>query len=1536
MPKRREIPWIKVVQFHAEIARRAEEAFFALPANELDSERWSSLKEFNPISFSGPWSISQETIVSLKLAQLIRGDGHIKLFLGGPSWFKWRQDIKGNQTLDWQPVIYREVRVDSDSENGLQIIPEKGNWDISPLVIKFMDHKGIQPPEPLDKLLPEIIEKSSLKSEKENRNLTDCFIEELGIIIPDLGHELRKEFPKSKAKTIPSKWLLFTPPNSATSGINKNLIHDYELLEKQLKSNPNSIGGLRLLEEFPVVKEPIFSCDKIPGNDTVQFIEFLIQNFGVSWVRAEAVKKVDDDKNICVSSDNNSLSFSINDDETMASLVINNKKIDEFVLKKENGNLNVYRHVDILPVVPLNAKQLEAVTGLLKFKPVTVISGPPGCGKSQVVVSLLVNAWAKGKSVLFASQVNQAVNVVYDRLEPFEKGYPIAIRAGNKNENNIQDVLHRIQINISAGLRSSGVENISITQKHQEISTRKTLLQEDLDNQIPQRVDQALRSAVNAYGQYQNAVQEFNETRELELNAIKELGYDVLPAEFSNSVSKPLRSWLEKIKEYRKVIDQDSRDRSDFQKRTTNAANARNVAVQQAGLDPSSIINWNWLATGPGPNLIETWLEDYRFFLSQPIEQHLAQNVWDEAFDSWKGEADARSWSQAARQLVENIKRARSEFSSKIADIKDMKNRFDEQSSIMMEAGIPTDIQVDLTLLSEWLSVYAFECSLPVGKFDWFPWSQRANIIKKLREIESKIQPAYPHSVWLKVNEFNKTDRGTLCKVIESSKNWITVRNLWNEKTTVREEIETRFGSLRERAAKLHMENIPSSSSLQAWNTFATAIVEKANIADTAAVAWNKKDTAEQTKKRLREISINFFSLNSGIPLKEAWMKGQGYDFSQSLSKLGANPTQANIAEAKTSLYNESITVLLKAWHEARSFELDFRKNAASGEKVPDELSRIYDWWNEKPVLISVLRADCSTLPDSNDILWEHLQACEVRDKGWKNYLEIVLPNKEKKCNDELSWAISHLKAAFDNVPEGPDKFKIGQYVETLLDGHEKTWNTHELMQLFLLYNPDRIKGQIEVMDAQLAELSFSIAKTHRFRDLAADIDAQKSLDALFDHYINNYNRIDGFSYDIFAKALKAAPIWITTLQSTSSVPMQPELFDILVIDEATQCTMTNLIPMIYRAKRIAVIGDPEQLPAIPTIHHETEKSLAAKFGIVDWLDIIGHAGNNAYKSATKCLPGLRADVISLVEHYRSHPLIIGFANQHIYQKRLRLRKDPVSARLERYAGIHDQQVNGYCIRGPRDESWINPPEKDAVCDLVKQLRSSEDFGAFTIGVVTPFSAHESAIRAKLDEMGLTNGITVGTAHKYQGDERDIIVFSPVVAKGISEGAARFVENPHNLINVAVTRAKEGLFVVGDLTFCGRQEGILGKLVKYVKTVALLRKTSLYELELFSWMVVQGWDPQVHVQVRDIEVDFVLNNHGIKLVIEVDGETAMKQDGEVVPIHEKSTDASRDAFLRGQGFKVLRFKTRSIRETPSIVIHDIAKALELDWVDNLA
>ena len=180
--------------------------------------------------------------------------------------------------------------------------------------------------------------------------------------------------------------------------------------------------------------------------------------------------------------------------------------------------------------------------------------------------------------------------------------------------------------------------------------------------------------------------------------------------------------------------------------------------------------------------------------------------------------------------------------------------------------------------------------------------------------------------------------------------------------------------------------------------------------------------------------------------------------------------------------------------------------------------------------------------------------------------------------------------------------------------------------------------------------------------------------------------------------------------------------------------------------------------------------------------------------------------------------------------------------------------------------------------------------------------------------------VLVDTAYGFQGDERDVMIFSPVIAKGITPSAARWVESPPNLINVALTRAREALFVVADFDFCKQQDGILRKLAKYVDDVQLLRDTSPAELELFSWMIVEGLMPQVHPKIGDIEVDLALDGgNGIKLAIEVDGKE----------FHEdrRHQDKARDAFLKAQGYEVLRTPARAVMETPFEVLHEIRELI---------
>jgi very-short-patch-repair endonuclease len=251
------------------------------------------------------------------------------------------------------------------------------------------------------------------------------------------------------------------------------------------------------------------------------------------------------------------------------------------------------------------------------------------------------------------------------------------------------------------------------------------------------------------------------------------------------------------------------------------------------------------------------------------------------------------------------------------------------------------------------------------------------------------------------------------------------------------------------------------------------------------------------------------------------------------------------------------------------------------------------------------------------------------------------------------------------------------------------------------------------------------------------------------------------------------------------------------------------------------------------------------------------------------------------------------------------------------------QEVIGFAQRGTKGRSWKNVPEAEKVVSIVQQLRAG-DSRSLSLGVVTPFVAQKETIREKLDHLQLSADVLVDTAYGFQGDERDVIIFSPTVSRGITPEAARWVEKPPNLINVAITRAREAFYCVGDIDFCLTQAGLLRKLALYCRQIQLLRKTSPAELELFSWMLVKGWNPKVHPVIGDIEVDFTLSvrDSDIQLVIEVDGRKYHD--------NTKEEDKARDAFLYAQGFEVFRTSARNVLETPYEVIHQIDQQFSIE------
>jgi protein-disulfide isomerase len=92
----------------------------------------------------------------------------------------------------------------------------------------------------------------------------------------------------------------------------------------------------------PELGKYLFSWEKVPGNDGVKLIDFLKKNYGVDWVEEAQIHKSDDGKTIRITAEKNILSLSLNDENADVNLIIDDVRTYKFIVKKENGELNIY------------------------------------------------------------------------------------------------------------------------------------------------------------------------------------------------------------------------------------------------------------------------------------------------------------------------------------------------------------------------------------------------------------------------------------------------------------------------------------------------------------------------------------------------------------------------------------------------------------------------------------------------------------------------------------------------------------------------------------------------------------------------------------------------------------------------------------------------------------------------------------------------------------------------------------------------------------------------------------------------------------------------------------------------------------------------------------------------------------------------------------------------------------------------------------------------------------------------------------------
>ena len=254
------------------------------------------------------------------------------------------------------------------------------------------------------------------------------------------------------------------------------------------------------------------------------------------------------------------------------------------------------------------------------------------------------------------------------------------------------------------------------------------------------------------------------------------------------------------------------------------------------------------------------------------------------------------------------------------------------------------------------------------------------------------------------------------------------------------------------------------------------------------------------------------------------------------------------------------------------------------------------------------------------------------------------------------------------------------------------------------------------------------------------------------------------------AAELRDAPVVAATTAACGSRVLRECEFDVAVVDEASQLTEPGTHAAINRADRFVLVGDHEQLPPVVRAENDLTTSLFQRL-------------IEAYPAAS----------VMLDRQYRMSQRIQAFASAEFYDGALRPATPEVAGQTLRDLGVDPADLPEGLAGGV---SFVDPDgSRDGNRNVREAERVAEVVDAYVaagvdpdaIGVIAPF-------RAQVAEIGRRTSVTVDTVDRFQGSSKAVIVVS-LVATGDLDGP---IFEDHRRMNVALTRAKKQLTLVGD------------------------------------------------------------------------------------------------------------------------------------------
>lgn len=409
-----------------------------------------------------------------------------------------------------------------------------------------------------------------------------------------------------------------------------------------------------------------------------------------------------------------------------------------------------------------------------------------------------------------------------------------------------------------------------------------------------------------------------------------------------------------------------------------------------------------------------------------------------------------------------------------------------------------------------------------------------------------------------------------------------------------------------------------------------------------------------------------------------------------------------------------------------------------------------------------------------------------------------------------------------------------------------------------------------------------------------------------------------------------AVPVWIMPLaRIVENFDFSAPRFDVVIIDEASQCDAMALLALAI-GKKVVVVGDDKQVSPLAVGQRQEFVDNLIKLHLDGIPNAVLYDGRmSIYDLAKQSFAGM----IGLLEHFRCVPDIIQFSNHLCYDGKIKPLRDASSSLLTphvvpyRSNGHYDQQRK------------INSEEALEVASLLVAATEHEAYEGQTFGVISLVGDEQAYRIDQLLRLHLTpevyeeRKIICGNAAQFQGDERGVMFLSLVHSSG--EGPLSLLDriDARQRYNVAASRARNQMWVVYSLdpVLDLKPGDLRRRLIQHAQdpsaTMRELEKIrqvteSVFEQKVMEKLVQNGFRVIPQWRVGYYRIDLVVEGGGKRLAIECDGDRYH-------PIEKIPEDMERQAVLERLGWRFIRIRGsaffRNPDQTMQHVFHRLAE-----------